>query len=152
MKSCIALLLLLAFTSLQGAEISPEKRQEINRLLKLTGMEKLMDQVLHQMIDAFKVQHPEVPADYWQTFKKNADVHGFIEEVAPLYDKYYTLEDLKAVNAFYETPSGQKILKTMPQLMQESMKLGQEWGARVGRKAAEELQERQREKEKAPKA
>jgi len=111
-----------------------------------------MDQVLHQMIDAFKVQHPEVPADYWQTFKKNADVHGFIEEVAPLYDKYYTLEDLKAVNAFYETPSGQKILKTMPQLMQESMKLGQEWGARVGRKAAEELQERQREKEKAPKA
>jgi hypothetical protein len=152
MKSFVVLVLLLAFTSLQATEISPEKRQEINRLLKLTNMENIMSQMLDQIIGGFKTQIPDIPADYWETFKKNVDVHEFMEAMVPLYDKYYTLEDLKAVNAFYETPSGQKILKTMPQLLQESMKLGQEWGARIGQKAILEIEQKQRDKKKEPKA
>jgi hypothetical protein len=151
MKSCVALLLILVFTSVRAAEISPEKKQEINHLIKLTGMEKLMNQVVGQMLDSLKTAHPEVPADFWETFRKHADVHEFLDQVIPLYDKYYTLEDLKGINAFYESPAGQKILNTMPQIMQESMKLGQEWGTRIGQKAAAEIEQKRREKEKAPK-
>jgi hypothetical protein len=44
------------------------------------------------------------------------------------------------VNAFYESPTGQKILSTLPQVMAESMKIGQEWGEKIGREAAEEIQ------------
>ena len=55
-------------------------------------------------------------------------------------DKYYTLEDLKAVNAFYESAAGQKILSTLPQIMQGSIKIGEEWGRSLGKKAADEVQ------------
>lgn len=67
-----------------------------------------------------------------------------------IYDKYYTVEDLKAINAFYESPSGQKVLSTLPQIMQESMKIGQEWGSKIGAQAAEEIkQEKANKKKKA---
>ena len=59
----------------------------------------------------------------------------------PLYDKYYTLDDLKAINAFYASPTGQKVLTSLPQIMQESMKIGQEWGAKIGAQAEEEIKQ-----------
>jgi hypothetical protein len=34
---------------------------------------------------------------------------------------------IKVVNAFYESAVGQKVISTLPQVMQESMKVGQEW-------------------------
>jgi hypothetical protein len=136
-----------------GAEIAPEKREEINKLLQLTGMEKLMQQVNRQMISALKAQIADVPEIFWKKFEERADhVQEFIEQIIPLYDKYYTLEDLKAVNAFYSSPTGQKLLSTLPQIMQESMKLGQEWGERLGKEAAEEaareLKKKEAEKDK----
>jgi len=45
------------------------------------------------------------------------------------------------VNAFYESPAGQRMLSTLPQLMQESMEIGQEWGEKVGRQAAQEAEQ-----------
>jgi len=39
----------------------------------------------------------------------------------PLYDKYFTEEDLQAMIDFYKTPTGKKTISVMPQLLQESM-------------------------------
>ncbi|MFP5261621.1 MAG: DUF2059 domain-containing protein [Blastocatellia bacterium] len=44
----------------------------------------------------------------------------------PIYDKFYTEEDLRALTAFYKSPVGQKSLEIMPQLMAESMKKSSE--------------------------
>lgn len=45
---------------------------------------------------------------------------------AAVYDKFFTLEEMKDLLAFYKTPTGQKMLKSMTPLMAESMKLTQE--------------------------
>ena len=71
-----------------------------------------------------------------------------MEKIIPVYEKYYTTEDLKAVNAFYESPAGQKILSTLPQVMQETVKIGQEWGKKLGEKAAAEVEREQKSKDK----
>ncbi|MEW6209522.1 MAG: DUF2059 domain-containing protein [Acidobacteriota bacterium] len=56
------------------------------------------------------------------------DFAGFMEQSAyPLYDKYFTEEELKDLVAFYETPTGQKSIKVMPALFQESFQKAQEW-------------------------
>jgi hypothetical protein len=142
MKKLLAAILIIicAYASVARADIAPEKRKEIERMLKLTGMEKLMAQVKGQMINSLKREMPNVPEDFWTRFEKKMDVHELTEKIIPLYDKYYTLDDLKAVNAFYASPAGQKVMSTMPQLMQESMKIGQEWGEKIGKQAAEEVQ------------
>ncbi len=41
---------------------------------------------------------------------KEMDSSKLVEKLIPIYAKYYTLEDLKAVNAFYATPAGQRML------------------------------------------
>ena len=114
-------------------------------MLKLTGTEKLMTQMMNQMIAGLKAQSPEVSEEFWTKFQKKLDTHGLIDQLIPIYDKYYTIDDLKAVNAFYESPAGQKVLTVLPSLMQESMKVGQEWGTKI---AADALDEIRQEKKK----
>jgi hypothetical protein len=137
-KSVITVLLFIVCTGISRAEISPEKRVEIDRMLKLTGMEKLVDQMMVQMISSFRGGMADVPGEFWDRFTKNVHSSEMIEMIVPLYDKYYTLEDLRAVNAFYSSPSGQRILSTMPQIMQESVAIGQQWGAKISQRAVEE--------------
>ena len=140
MKNLLLIFLLTMFScfSVAHAEIPKEKRAEIEKMLRLTGMEKLMEQMKTQMIAALKGQLTDVPEEFWTKFQQKMDMRELLEKIIPLYDKYYTIEDLKAVNAFYESPAGKKVLGTLPEIMQESMKIGQEWGAKVGRQAAEE--------------
>lgn len=108
-------------------------------MLQLTGMEKLMVQMKTQMVSGLKTEMKQVPESFWEKFQQKMDTRELLEKIIPLYDKYYTMDDLKAVNAFYESPAGKKVLSTLPQIMQESVAIGQEWGAKIGRQAAEEV-------------
>jgi hypothetical protein len=103
-------------------------------------MEKLVDQMMSQMIAGFRTNMKEAPSDFWDRFAAKMHSSEMIEMIVPLYDKYYSLEDLRAVNDFYSSPAGQRVLSTLPQIMQESMAIGQQWGAKIGRQAVEELQ------------
>jgi len=46
-------------------------------------------------------------------------------DIAALYAKNYTVDELKELNAFYRTPLGQKTVQIMPQLAAASAKIGQ---------------------------
>ena len=143
MKSLILSLLLLSLVltpQIQSAEIPSEKQKEIAKMLRLTGMEKLMDQMKVQMLSSLRTQIVEVPEVFWTKFEKKMDMKALLDEIIPLYDKYYTLEDLRAVNTFYESAAGKKVLSTLPQIMAESMKIGEAWGRRIGEQAAAEAQ------------
>jgi len=120
--------------------IDPAKAAEIRKMLELTGTVKLMKQVMNQMIDSFKTRNSHVSSEFWDRFESNLDTNDLVDKMIPLYDKYYTLDDLKAINAFYESPAGQRVLAVTPQIMHESMQIGQEWGRGVGAKIATELE------------
>jgi hypothetical protein len=137
-KICLVLLTLVLTVSVK-AELTPEKRKEIDQMMRLTGMEKLVDQMIGQMVSSFKTTMTGAPDGFWDRFQSKVNGRDMIEKVMPIYDKYYTLEDLRAVNAFYASPAGQKILATLPQVMQESMAVGQTWGQEMAQKAADEL-------------
>ncbi len=50
-----------------------------------------------------------------------------INEIAAIvYDKHYTLEEIRELTVFYKTPTGQKTLKTMAPIMTDTMQLIQE--------------------------
>lgn len=118
-------------------------------MLKLTGMERMVDQMMKQMIQSMSANRKDVPSAFWQRFEKKINSAELIERIIPLYDKYYTLEDLRAVNAFYSSPAGQRVLQTLPQIMQESMLVGQEWGRQIGERAAAEVIAEMKEKKTA---
>src|SRR5688500_14640482 len=96
--------------------ISKEKAAEIQKTLRLVGMEKLMAQMKQQMFATFRQSLANVPEEYWKRLEAKFDTSELAELIIPLYDKYYTIEDLKALNAFYESPVGQKVLANLPQI------------------------------------
>jgi len=148
MKLRILLLLTLAmtFSPMTRAEVPADKRVEIEKMLRLTGMEKMIDQMKSQMITSMRPAFPSLSDAFWVKLEEELDVKELIDQIIPVYDKYYTLEDLKAVNAFYATPAGQKILSTLPLVVQESSQIGQAWGAKIGERVAREAAEQGAEK------
>lgn len=148
MNKSIGLALIVIFSTVFAgrADVSPDKRKEIEKLLRLSGVEKLVGQMETQMITSLKAQMPQVPELFWTKFEQKMDTRELIDKVIPVYDRYYSLEDLKAINAFYESPAGQKVISTLPQLMQETMKIGQEWGQKIGKQAAEEAEQELKKK------
>jgi uncharacterized protein len=128
------------------ATIAKEKIVEIEKTLRLVGMEKLMTQMKTQMFTMFREKMKEAPEDYWKRAEAKFDMAELIQLIMPLYDKYYTMEDLKALNAFYESSVGQKVLSTLPQITQESMKIGQAWGEEVAKRIERDVQTEFKEK------
>jgi len=55
-----------------------------------------------------------------------------MDAIAPLYAERFTVAELAEVTAFYRTPVGRKLTATQPEIMQQSMQLGMQWGQRIG--------------------
>jgi hypothetical protein len=123
--------------------VDPEKAAEIRKLLEATGTLKIMNQVMDQMIESSKKTNPEIPEVFWVRFKSKNNLDDLMDKLVPVYDKYYSLDDLKAINAFYATPAGQHMVSSLPFIMKDSMAIGQEWGTAMGEKIEKEMKEEQ---------
>ncbi|MFQ5699571.1 MAG: DUF2059 domain-containing protein [Myxococcota bacterium] len=120
-----------------GEEISPEFRSKIIELMQVTGAAKLGEQiassVVQQMIASLKESGSTIPSEAWDIVRDVTleillpAAPALYERVVPLYARYFSPEDIDALLAFYETPTGKKAIQVMPALMQESMKAGSEW-------------------------
>jgi len=120
--------------------VDPAKEVEIRKLLETTGTVKLVNQMLGQMMETLRGRSTGLPPEFWDQLQKDMDPAKLVEKLIPVYDKYYSLDDLKAVNAFYQTPAGQHLLQAQPMVMKESMSIGQEWGRAAGMKAMLEIE------------
>jgi uncharacterized protein len=127
-------------------DVDPAKKAEIEKMLELTGRVKMTQMVMEQMISRFKMQNSRVSHEFWDRFEKEVNVQGLVEKMIPIYAKYYSLDDLKAINAFYGTAAGQRMIATMPLITRDSMQIGQDWGRDLSFRLLAELKE---EKQKA---
>lgn len=115
------------------------KVSRIKTLLEITGSGKLGVQVVQNMLASYKQSFPNVPQDFWDNFIKEVKPEILTTMIIPIYDKYYTTEEINKLIEFYQTPLGKKLISTMPQIMQESMQAGQAWGKKVGEKVYKNL-------------
>lgn len=53
---------------------------------------------------------------------KDFDVDGMIDDMVPVYQHHLTKADISAMATFYQTPTGQKLLREQPQMTAEAMK------------------------------
>jgi hypothetical protein len=52
---------------------------------------------------------------------KDFPVDGMLDDMIPVYQKHLNKADVDAMNAFYQSPTGQKMLREMPAMTAESM-------------------------------
>lgn len=126
-------------------EDAAAKRQDIRRLLEMTGAARIGQQVLAQMMEMFKKGSPEVPQSFWDQAAKEFDATAMIELTVPIYEKHLTHEDVKGLIAFYDSPLGRKMTSVMPAIAQESMAAGQQWGMEIAQRIQKRLQERKKD-------
>ncbi|PSL35030.1 DUF2059 domain-containing protein [Chitinophaga ginsengisoli] len=140
MKKILAILICLTFINNAFSQTTPTpKEKKIREMLELVGSGKLGVQVAQQMLTNFQERFTTVPAEFWDKMKANINADDLINLTLPVYAKYYTEEDLDQIIAFYKTPAGRKVIEVTPQIVQESMQLGRQWGQKLGEKIISEM-------------
>lgn len=145
-RTVLAALLVAAMASPALAEKTgdPKKQADIRKLLNLTGAGSLGKQVATQLIDSFRKSFPNAPAAFWDDFAKEIKPEELIDLVVPVYDRNLSHDDIKAIIKFYESPAGKRFAAKLPDITQESMAAGQQWGQKLGAKVMQRLQEQQK--------
>ncbi|MFL6436340.1 MAG: DUF2059 domain-containing protein [Terriglobales bacterium] len=118
------------------------KRAEIRKLIELTGAANVSADALRQIIAPLRSGFPQVPDAFWDSFVKEVRSDELIDLVVPIYDKYYTLEEIRDLTRFYQSPVGQKTIKVLPKLSAEAIDAGQEWGRLVADRAMRKLKDK----------
>ena len=92
------------------------------------------------MLNNFKDTYPDVPQEFWDKALSKINGEELKNIVVPIYDKYYTEEDIDALIAFYKSDIGKKVLQVTPMVTQESMEAGKQWGQKLAEEIIEELE------------
>ena len=101
--------------SLRAVENIPvSKRDLILRLMQANGTRESMGRIFAQIIKG-------VPPENAATFNEIFKVDEVLLRLVPIYDKYYTDDDLGELINFYRSPVGQKVIAATPAIMQEAM-------------------------------
>lgn len=99
---------------------------EAEALLGVMGMDKVLDESMTQMLEMQVQQNPSL-APYKtimaEFLAKHMSYESLKPEIIAVYAEAFTAQELKEITAFYETPTGQKAIDTMPMLMQKGAQM-----------------------------
>jgi len=85
---------------------------------------------------------PKVAAALSTVFSDPSLIDDIEKEMIPLYSRFFSVEQMKQIAAFYRTPAGASALQVMPQLMPEAMAIGQRVAQPRIAKALEQIQDK----------
>lgn len=116
-----------------------EYRATLEKMMNLSGALEVSKTMVPQMVSMMKQASPGTADAFWDDFAakwKTKFADRMVELYVPIYQKYLTIDDLKDLIAFYETPIGKKLAEATPKMTVEGMQLGQ----KIGMEMATELQ------------
>ena len=122
-------------------------RSAVQELLELTEAAKMGEQmgmaIFNSVMAGATQKNPEVPQRALEIVQQTAaevfgsmmdDQEKLLDEFVPIYERHFSLADIQAMNDFYRTPVGRKMVEAMPSTVAE--------GAAVGQRLAEGLMPR----------
>lgn len=125
-SSCaLTLAICLLFPALSAAD-DQSHQEQVEILFKLTQMEQKVNESVGSVAQLQLRQSPELvdKRDRLMTFlEKYIGWNAIKGDLTRMYMQTFTEEELKTINDFYITPTGQKVITTVPQLVQERNQL-----------------------------
>lgn len=139
-KFLLTLLVLSPFFSYSQADTTTQKNQEIKKLMILTGVVDMARTGMNQMIQQMKkTPNPNLPEGFFDEFMKEIKDEDLLNMYAPIYGRHYSLNEIKQLNKFYESPIGKKVIRETPALMTESIAAGSVWGREIGERVMKRM-------------
>ncbi len=146
MKKLIILLAFGLFLNIQTsiAQSKEDYKKALLEMFTASGSDEAYKSAIKQMMTMFKDNYKDVPANFWkeaETEMLKSSIEDLAELLVPVYEKYLTISDLQEMTKFYNTPVGKKYAQSTGPIMQESMKVGETWGRKIGEKIAKKISE-----------
>jgi hypothetical protein len=149
------LLSITVFAEAQTRPVSDAKRKAIDSIMQLTGTKNalsLMSQQLTAEIlgvlqtknvpmneDLIKLIDHEAKKVIYEDFVLN---NQFNDIFYALYDEYFSVEELKEIERFYNSPTGKRLLAAMPEISSRSLEISREKSRGIGAKVQQRLMQR----------
>ena len=123
--------------SAQNSDKTDEYKTLLKKIMTLSGSSASSEAIMAQFMSSMQKGPFQQDEAYWKDFaaKWTQKIEDKVMEVyAPIYQQHMTLDELKKVVAFYESPAGKKLGETasavanesMPMIQQLSMEMVQE--------------------------
>ena len=97
-----------------GQAMSEEKIALIVEFIKVSGMRQSMEATIERIVT-------QAPVEKQAELRILFNISGIVQQLIPVYDKYYSSEELREIIVFYKTPAGQKMIQVTPQIINEFM-------------------------------
>ncbi|MFQ5488866.1 MAG: DUF2059 domain-containing protein [Gammaproteobacteria bacterium] len=144
LKIMVLLAAVCLSTIAAAEELTAEKKAALKELMNVTGASQMSqlfgNAFVQQMSDALRRARPDIDPRAFDIVREEvmAVMHEELEEkeslqtlIYPIYHKYLSLEETRALIRFYKTPLGRKSIEVMPKMTQEAMLVGQQWGRQL---------------------
>jgi hypothetical protein len=120
----------------------PEKEAAIRHLMDITQTSKLGENISNAItqqvrgVMSQRIQQPEQLQKFMdafvQKFTAAAPPAAVTDAEVPVYSHYFSMEDIQGLIKFYESPLGQRVVKNLPEVVQNT----QQAGVQINQKAA----------------
>lgn len=140
----------------QPPNIDPERLALAQKILEETqsqnNMSAALDTLMPSLVAAFRRQSPNLPEETYKLVEQmlSEELRKELPQMttinAQIYANHFTLDELKAIDAFYQSPAGQKIVSETPKIFQETAPLGMLWGRHAAQAAMQRVMEQLRAK------
>lgn len=117
-------------------QIDPAKKAAIKHLMDLTETSRLGESISTAISSQVRsVVGHSMPQDrlekfmasFDQKFQAHASEDGIEKLIIPIYAEHFSTEDIQQLVQFYESPLGQRVIKTLPEVAQQSQNAGMEF-------------------------
>ena len=124
--SAVTLLLLTLTTTVLHAADNASHKQQVETLFRLTQMEKKIQDSVDSVVQLQLRQNPQVGQHEQamrEFFTKYIGWKALKNDITEMYLTTFNEKELEQINAFYITPAGQKVIKVVPELVQQRNQL-----------------------------
>jgi hypothetical protein len=126
-------------------------RQIITISGEIHALDPLIPSVLQQTYTNFVQQNPDLQKPLVEVMKvlqpefmkKQDEVTSMM---ATTYASHFTEAELKEILAFYNTPTGKKMVAELPKVLQQSLSSAREWGTKLSEQVVARVREEMKKK------
>ena len=151
---CLALLTLpfaaVANAQAANADMNARLAAASDLIDAMGGRQSVIDQinrVIPAQMQALQAQFPDLTVETRRLIEKSMrdemtlGVNQLLTQMANAWARRFTVTDLRQIAAFHRSPSCQRLRAQQEDLQREIAEIGRNWGADIGRRIQQRLQE-----------
>lgn len=130
--------------------VAPEQIALARQVVELSGASASFENVIPAFIEQAKAMFLPTNPDLGRQFNEVGEllktefqprVNELIQSISVAYAQRFTMDELKRIQAFYQSAEGQKLVRTVPSIMEETFARSQQWSQVVTRDLVQRFRE-----------